>query len=148
MPRSRLLLEITETALFTDLERATAVLERLSSAGIAISLDDFGQGQTSLGFLSRLPLAELKIDRAFVTDMLGDPAHAAIVRSVVELGHNLSLRVVGEGVETQQQLAVLLQLQCQFLQGYLFSKARPGSDVAEIVEAPALELKPAHDAAI
>jgi EAL domain-containing protein (putative c-di-GMP-specific phosphodiesterase class I) len=99
LPNGRLLLELTETALFTDIDRGTAVLERLSSAGVPISLDDFGQGQTSLGFLSRLPLRELKIDRAFVTDMLQDAAHAAIVRSVIELAHNLGFVVVAEGVE-------------------------------------------------
>ncbi|HEX3005314.1 MAG TPA: EAL domain-containing protein, partial [Angustibacter sp.] len=76
VPTSRLVLEITETAVFADLERATAALAQLSGAGIAISLDDFGQGQTSLGYLSRLHLAELKIDRAFVRDMLTDEAHA------------------------------------------------------------------------
>ena len=95
----RLDLEITETAIMHDFEQAHEAIFTLKSLGCGISLDDFGQGQTSLGYLSRLPLRELKIDRAFVTDMARDEPHAAIVRSVVELAHNLGLRVVAEGVQ-------------------------------------------------
>ena len=98
-----LLVEITETALLTDVERATANLVRLAAAGVPVSVDDFGRGQTSLGYLSRLPLHELKIDRSFVTDLLDDAAHAAIVRSVIELSHNLGLVVVAEGVEDERR---------------------------------------------
>ncbi len=125
LPNGRLLLEITETAPFTDIERATAVLQRLSAAGVPISLDDFGQGQTSLGFLSRLPLRELKIDRAFVTDMLTDSAHAAIVRSVIELAHNLGFAVVAEGVEDTLTMAALADLGCDAAQGYVLSRPMP-----------------------
>ena len=85
--------------MLADPERAAAVLTELASAGVKVSLDDFGRGQTSLGYLSALPIHELKIDKSFVLDMLENPAHAAIVRSIVDLGHNLALRVVGEGVE-------------------------------------------------
>jgi diguanylate cyclase (GGDEF)-like protein len=129
LPNDRLLLEITETALFTDLERATAVLQRLSAAGVPISLDDFGQGQTSLGFLSRLPLQELKIDRAFVTDMLTDTAHSAIVRSVIELAHNLGFVVVAEGVEDNQTMVELGVMRCDAAQGYVLARPLPAADL-------------------
>jgi diguanylate cyclase (GGDEF)-like protein len=122
IPTSRLVLEITETAVFADLERATAALAQLSGAGIAISLDDFGQGQTSLGYLSRLHLAELKIDRAFVRDMLTDEAHATIVSSLVGLAHNLGLTVVAEGVEDDATRRALADLGCDEGQGYGLAK--------------------------
>ena len=123
LPYDRLLLEITETALFTDVDRATAVLERLSRAGVPISLDDFGQGKTSLGFLSKLPLQELKIDRAFVTDMLVDTSHGAIVRSIIELAHNLGFVVVAEGVEGQETMRALFDMGCDAAQGYVLRQA-------------------------
>ena len=125
----RIVLEITETALFTDLERATSTLHRLSRAGIAISLDDFGQGQTSLGYLSRLPLHELKVDRAFVTDMTRAPTSAAIVRSLVELAHNLGFVVVAEGVEEAATLTALQKMGCDLAQGYLMARPMPARDV-------------------
>ena len=123
------MLEITETALFTDLERATAVLVQLSAAGVPISLDDFGQGQTSLGFLSRLPLQELKIDRVFVTDMLVDTAHSAIVRSVIELAHNLGFVVVAEGVEDQLTMHALNVMGCDSAQGYGLARPMPAGQL-------------------
>ena len=124
-PADRLIVEVTETALLADPPRAAAVLGTLSAAGVAISIDDFGTGQTSLAHLSRLPIRELKIDRGFVTDMLDSPGHAAIVRSIVELGHNLSLRVVGEGVETDDTLARLTEYECDVAQGYLLARPMP-----------------------
>src|SRR5439155_23294128 len=94
-------------------------------AGLTISLDDFGQGQTSLGYLSRLPLRELKIDREFVTDMASDDPHAAIVRSLVELAHNLGFVVVAEGVEDQDTVAALRSMGCDAAQGYVLSRPMP-----------------------
>lgn len=116
--RCRLILEVTETALFTDVSRAQRTLTRLDDAGVRISLDDFGQGQTSLGLLSHLPLHELKLDRDFVSDMIYHEAHAAIVRSVVDLAHNLGFVVVAEGVENDATLAELRAMRCDFAQGY------------------------------
>jgi diguanylate cyclase (GGDEF)-like protein len=118
----RLILEVTETAILADPERAIAVLGGLSAAGVRISLDDFGRGQTSLGYLSALPLDELKIDRSFVGDMLEDRAHAAIVRSVIDLGHNLLLRVVAEGVESDGVLTALREAGCDIAQGYALGR--------------------------
>ena len=121
----RLIVEITETALLTDPARAAAVLAELDAVGVRVSLDDFGIGQTSLAYLSSLPVHELKIDKSFVIDMLANPAHAAIVRSIVDLGHNLSLRVVGEGVETSEVLATLRATGCDLAQGFLLARPMP-----------------------
>ena len=121
----RLIIEITETALLADPDRAATALAKLSDFGVRISLDDFGSGQTSLGYLSALPIHELKIDKSFVTDMLVNPAHAAIVRSIVDLGHNLSLSVVGEGVETEDTLTMLRSSGCDIAQGFLMARPMP-----------------------
>jgi EAL domain-containing protein (putative c-di-GMP-specific phosphodiesterase class I) len=121
----RLMIEITETALLTDPPRASAVLAELDAVGVSVSLDDFGIGQTSLGYLSSIPVHELKIDKSFVSDMLGNPAHAAIVRSIVDLGHNLELRVVGEGVETDAVLDTLREAGCDMAQGFLLARPMP-----------------------
>jgi diguanylate cyclase len=118
----RLIIEVTETALMADPARAASVLGELAAAGVNISLDDFGRGQTSLGYLSALPIDELKIDKGFVMDMLENPAHAAIVRSIVDLGHNLQLRVVAEGVETQAILDSLGGAGCDVVQGFLLAR--------------------------
>lgn len=118
----RLIIEVTETALLTDPVSAARVLTDLAEAGVAVSLDDFGRGQTSLGYLSALPIHELKIDRSFVTDMRDNPAHAAIVRSIIDLGHNLSMRVVAEGIETDEVLTTLRDHNCDLAQGFLLAR--------------------------
>jgi diguanylate cyclase (GGDEF)-like protein len=121
----RLVVEITETALLTDPEVAGDVLAQVAAAGVRVSLDDFGRGQTSLGYLSTLPLHELKIDRSFVADLPDNAGHAAIVRSVVELGHNLGLQVVAEGVETDGIVTALASTGCDIAQGYLLARPMP-----------------------
>jgi diguanylate cyclase (GGDEF)-like protein len=131
LPPTRLIIEVTETALLVDPRRAADVLQRLSAAGVRVSLDDFGRGQTSLAYLSTLPLDELKIDRSFVFDMLENPANAAIVRSIIDLGHNLDLRVVGEGVETNEVLARLHASGCDIAQGYLLARPMPAERLHE-----------------
>lgn len=125
MTAGRLTIEITETALLIDPSRALAVLAEIEDAGIKVSLDDFGIGQISLGYLSSLPVDELKIDKSFVMDMLDNRAHAAIVRSIVELGHNLSLSVVAEGVETADVLASLRATGCDMAQDFYFARPMP-----------------------
>jgi len=89
---------------------------------VHLSIDDFGVGQTSLGYLSSLPVSELKIDRSFITDMRSDDSHAAIVQAIVDLGHNLGFRVVGEGVEDGDVLDVLTADGCDVAQGYHFAR--------------------------
>ncbi len=125
VPSTRLIVEITETALITDPERAARSLSNLHLAGVRVSIDDFGQGQTSLGYLSKLPVHELKIDKSFVSDMLVNHGHAAIVRSIVDLGHNLRMRVVGEGVETDEVLSGLRVAGCDVAQGFLIARPMP-----------------------
>jgi diguanylate cyclase (GGDEF)-like protein len=127
VPADRLLLEITETAFVADPERAGRSLRQLADAGVRVSLDDFGRGQTSLGYLSTLPLHEVKIDKSFVLDMLHDRSCAAIVRSVIDLAHNLGFEVVAEGVETEQILAALNVLGCDIAQGFHLAKPMPAS---------------------
>jgi diguanylate cyclase (GGDEF)-like protein len=130
VPAGSLIVEITETALLTDIERATDNLVRLAAMGVSVSIDDFGRGQTSLGYLARLPLHELKIDRSFVTDLLDNGAHAAIVRSVVELSHNLGLVVVAEGVEDESTLVWLREMSCDLAQGFVLARPMPADEIA------------------
>jgi diguanylate cyclase (GGDEF)-like protein len=118
-------LEVTESAIMTDPVRATGVLQRLAALGISISIDDFGAGYTSIRQLKDLPICELKIDRSFVTDVATDPSNAVIVRSVIDLGHNLGLSIVAEGVETQQGLDCLGSYGCDIVQGYIVSRPLP-----------------------
>ena len=132
----RLIAEITETALLVDPARAASVLGQLAQAGVTVSIDDFGIGQTSLGYLSSLPVGELKIDKSFVRDMLTNPTHAAIVRSVVELGHNLDLRVVAEGVEGAEVMDTLADFRCDQAQGYYIARPMPVDELAEWLRLP------------
>jgi diguanylate cyclase len=129
----RLYIEITETALVADPERAAVVLARLHDAGVRISIDDFGIGQTSLSYLSALPIDEIKIDQSFVADLTTNAGHRAIVRSVVDLGHNLGFPVVGEGVETQEIAAALADISCDVAQGYLYARPMPPELLSEWV---------------
>jgi diguanylate cyclase len=125
LPARRLLVEVTETALLTDPRRAARLLNQLDAAGVYSSLDDFGQGQTSLAYLAELPVRELKIDKSFVSDMLKNPAHAAIVKSIIDLAHNLNLRVVAEGMDTPEIHQALRGLGCDIAQGFGIAKPMP-----------------------
>jgi diguanylate cyclase (GGDEF)-like protein len=134
IPADRLILEVTETALLTDPTRAASLLSALDTRGVRVSIDDFGCGQTSLSYLSSLPIHELKIDKSFVLDMLDNPTHGAIVRAIVDLGHNLSLRVVGEGVENAQVLDQLRLTGCDVVQGFLLARPMPAAQILEWLE--------------
>ncbi len=125
VPAERLQLEVTEGTLFADPARATATLHGLQKLGVTLSLDDFGTGWSSLNHLRRLPVSEVKIDRSFVMRMEDDPRDLAIVRSVIELGLGLGLRVVAEGVETEAAWHTLAALGCDTAQGWWLSKAQP-----------------------
>lgn len=140
----RIILELTETALLADPERAARTLVRLHEAGMRISIDDFGAGQTSLSYLVRLPISELKIDKAFVLAMLSDQRNAAIVRSVIDLGHSLNFSVTAEGVETIEALETLTRYGCDTVQGYLLARPVPASSLAESVRAATGILGVAH----
>jgi len=125
LPAGMLSLEITESALMEDPGSAQSTLRKLRELGIATSIDDYGTGYSSLAYIKQLAVSELKIDRAFVSGMEADRSNAAIVRSTIELGHNLGLTVVAEGVETDHELAELRRFGCDFAQGFYF--ARPMS---------------------
>ncbi len=125
LPASTLCIEITESAMMDDPDRALATLERLDRLGIALSIDDFGTGYSSLAYLKRLPVSQLKIDRSFVMNMARSTADAQIVRSTIELAHNLGLEVVAEGIETAHEWDMLRAFACDEAQGYLIAKPQP-----------------------
>ncbi len=125
VPAALLELEVTESALMTEPARAQQLLEQLAGLGVRISIDDFGAGYTSLGQLKTLPVDELKIDKAFVLTMTEDRSNSLIVHSIVDLGHNLGLTIVAEGVETEQALAALRAFGCDVAQGYHLSRPVP-----------------------
>ncbi|WP_278355635.1 putative bifunctional diguanylate cyclase/phosphodiesterase [Idiomarina abyssalis] len=124
----RLVLEVTESAVMQDPEKAIARLETLKRLGFSISIDDYGTGHSSLAQLRRLPVEELKVDRAFVQYLSEEAMDESIVRSTIQLAHELGLRVVAEGVEDEASWKVLQSLQCDELQGYYFSKPLAISD--------------------
>jgi diguanylate cyclase (GGDEF)-like protein len=117
-----LTLEITESALLADTPRTKGTIERLDQLGVRMSLDDFGTGYSSLGYLRRLPVAELKVDQSFVKNLLLDEQDAVIVKSTIDLGHNLGLQVVAEGIENMPILTRLQELGCDIAQGYGISR--------------------------
>ena len=121
--------EITESALMADADRALETLNQLHAMGVRITVDDFGTGYSSLMYLRQLPLDSIKIDKSFVAGMTENADDAIIVRSVLDLGHNLGLQVVAEGVETQQVLDVLTAHGCDYAQGYLLGKPVPDAEL-------------------
>ncbi len=117
-----LTLEITESAIMTDPKSAMDVLNQLRAKGLRMSIDDFGTGYSSLAYLKKLPVNELKIDKSFITDMENNPDDAVIVRSTIDLGHNMGLTVIAEGVENQATWDALAQMGCDAIQGYFVSR--------------------------
>ena len=130
VPGSLLRLELTESALMADPAKALKILQRLHADGVALSIDDFGTGYSSMSYLKRLPVDELKIDRSFVAGMATSVEDAVLVRSAVELGHNLGLAVVAEGVETAETRCQLAELGCDVAQGYHFARPALAGDIA------------------
>src|SRR5438445_6143007 len=122
LPGGSLELEITESTIMADHRRATTILNRLSKMGVRLSIDDFGTGYSSLAYLQELPVDVIKIDKSFVMNMTEDPGNATIVQSTIDLGHNLDLEVVAEGVESVEIYNKLAQLGCDYAQGYFLSK--------------------------
>ena len=120
-----IMLEITESSVMTDPESSLAIIQRLHDKGYRFSIDDFGTGYSSLAYLKRLPLTEIKIDKAFVMDILNSENDAAIVKATVNLGHNLGLLVTAEGVENKEIMAELMAYGCDIAQGYFLSKPVP-----------------------
>jgi EAL domain-containing protein (putative c-di-GMP-specific phosphodiesterase class I) len=144
---SRLMLELTETMLMRDMESTIDVLGRLRAMGFGLSLDDFGTGYSSLSHLKRLPMSELKIDRAFVTDVARGGRDGALAAAVITLGSELGLQVVAEGVETAEQSAFLLSRGCVLQQGFLFSRPVPQAAFEHLLRTDGMRAAPAVTAA-
>jgi diguanylate cyclase (GGDEF)-like protein/PAS domain S-box-containing protein len=134
LPGSALMIEITEKAALSDLDLVISQLRQLKELGVQVVLDDFGTGYSSLSYLARLPVDGVKIDRAFVQSMMRDQLAATIVRAVITLARELRLHVVAEGVETEDQRAMLLRLGCTCAQGWLFGRAVDADAAADLIE--------------
>ncbi|MFC5511524.1 EAL domain-containing protein [Massilia jejuensis] len=126
-------LELTESALMTNAERTIEVLQRLKKLGIRIAIDDFGTGYSSLAYLKRFPIDKLKIDIAFVRDIVTSPDDAAIALAIISMAHSLHMQVIAEGVETRAQMAFLRRHRCDEIQGFHFSRAVPADQLAYLV---------------
>jgi diguanylate cyclase (GGDEF)-like protein len=126
-------LELTESSIMKNAEGAVRTLSELKAMGVKIAIDDFGTGYSSLGYLKRLPIDTLKIDRSFVSDVTTDPDDAALVMAIITLAHNLRLKVIAEGVDSEEQLRFLHLLRCDEWQGYFFSKPLPVEAFEELL---------------
>jgi len=133
-------LELTESILLQDVDAAIQTLQRLREMGVKLSIDDFGTGYSSLSYLKRLAVNKLKIDQSFVRDLTHDPDDAAIVKTIIQLGHNLQLTVIAEGVETSEQLAFLHNYGCDEAQGYLISRPVQAADFAALYQSKLPEI--------
>jgi diguanylate cyclase (GGDEF)-like protein len=132
LPTDALVIEITETCVITDFERTRQVIEELREMSVVVSIDDFGAGVTSLAYLSRLPVRELKLDRYFVARLAGGEGERdlELLRSTIELGHAMGLRIVAEGIEDEDTLDLLAALGCDFAQGYCICRPKPAGELA------------------
>lgn len=131
LPAKRLEVEITESMVMDDLEKASETLNSLYLLGVGIALDDFGTGYSSLTYLRQFPLGTLKIDRSFISEVSANSEDIAIVRAVIALAHSLNLRVVAEGVEEEKQMEILKQEKCDLVQGYYHSKPLPLNELID-----------------
>jgi EAL domain-containing protein (putative c-di-GMP-specific phosphodiesterase class I) len=134
-------LEVTESLIMRDLQKSVARMRELEAMGVALSIDDFGTGYSSLSSLKTFPISRLKIDKSFVRELADNPDDQAIAMAVISLGHKLNLRVIAEGVETEQQRDFLRENECDEMQGYLFSKPVAADAIVDMLEAYALELE-------
>jgi EAL domain-containing protein (putative c-di-GMP-specific phosphodiesterase class I) len=127
-------LELTESVIMRDAPEAARRLKELTALGLRLAIDDFGTGYSSLGYLKAFPISTLKIDRSFVRDVDRDPNSAALAQAIIALAASLKLKVVAEGVETREQLALLRACGCQELQGYVFSRPLPPEELLALLE--------------
>ncbi|MGZ3181338.1 MAG: bifunctional diguanylate cyclase/phosphodiesterase [Telluria sp.] len=133
LPASGLELEVTESLLMRDMQQAVERMADLEAMGVSLSIDDFGTGYSSLSALKSFPIASLKIDKSFVRDLAHNPDDQAIAMAVISLGHKMNLRIVAEGVETEQQFRFLVENECDEMQGYLFSRPVPAEDIRRLL---------------
>ena len=134
VPAERVTIEVTESAAMTDPDNAVAALKEWRSLGLKVSIDDYGTGQSSLGYLQKLPATELKIDKSFIQGIVEDNRNAIMVRSTITLAHQLGMKVVAEGVETQDVLDLLAEMDCDIGQGWLIGRPMPAADLEAFLE--------------
>jgi EAL domain-containing protein (putative c-di-GMP-specific phosphodiesterase class I) len=127
-------IELTESSLVDTHDQSFAVLEQINEMGIRVTMDDFGTGYSSLSYLKNIPLSCLKIDRAFISDIDKDENADKLIASIISIAHGLGLEVVAEGVEEKYQVDHLIALECEYLQGYYFSRPIPHSEVADMLQ--------------
>jgi diguanylate cyclase (GGDEF)-like protein len=146
LPADRLELELTESVLMRNVERVIATLSELRQLGVRFSVDDFGTGYSSLSYLKRFPIDAVKVDRSFVQDITANPDDASITRAVITMAHNLKLKVIAEGVETEGQLSLLIANHCDQIQGYYFSRPVDAAEMEKILtdrcRIPGLPIQP------
>lgn len=136
IPANRLELEITESAIMGDPKRTMRTLTLIRDLGVRFTIDDFGTGYSSLSYLRKLPVTGMKIDKSFVQNMESDRDNAVIVRSIIDLGHNLGLKVTAEGVETQEARDMLVSFECDEAQGYYYSYPISAHEIAHLFKQP------------
>jgi len=132
LPANCLELELTESILLHDIDIVVDTMHQLKEIGVKLSIDDFGTGYSSFSYLQQLAVDKLKVDQSFVCDMVENPGDAAIVKAIIQLGHTLQLNVIAEGVESDAQLQLLKEFECNEVQGYLFSMPIPADDFAQL----------------
>jgi len=137
-------LEVTESILMSNTDQALAKMNTLSNLGVRFSIDDFGTGYSSLGYLKRFPFSQLKIDQSFINDIHLDPDAAALVRSMISIGHDLGIKVIAEGVETIEQLSFLHRARCDEVQGYYYSRPLLPEDCLKFITQNLKQRLPAH----
>jgi EAL domain-containing protein (putative c-di-GMP-specific phosphodiesterase class I) len=128
-------LEVTESLIMQDVDLAVSTMEELRRLGVQLSIDDFGTGYSSLSALKSFPVSRLKIDKSFIDGLLADENDRAVANAIISLGRTLNLRVIAEGVETEAQADFLRSVNCDEMQGYLFSKPRPASEIEDLLRA-------------
>ncbi len=138
-------LEITEGMVMRDVENAMAMLNELKGLGIQLAMDDFGTGYSNLSYLQRFPFDKIKMDISFVREVTHDPGCAAIAKTIIALAHNLDLRVIAEGIETEGQLSYLRARRCDEMQGFYFSKPLPARDLEQLFREGRLLVFPKED---
>jgi diguanylate cyclase (GGDEF)-like protein len=138
-------LEITESLVMEDIESNVRKLKAVRALGVSIAIDDFGTGYSSLGYLAKLPVQSLKIDRSFIITMVDDPDTTTLVRTIITLAHSLRLKVVAEGVDSEEQARFLRLLRCDEMQGYLFSRPVPFDDMNALLKEKGRELESIRD---
>jgi EAL domain-containing protein (putative c-di-GMP-specific phosphodiesterase class I) len=131
-------IEITESTIMNDMERAIQTMQAINSLGVRLAIDDFGTGYSSLGALKLFPIQKLKVDQTFVRNLATDSNDAAIAASVIALARAMNLEVIAEGIETEEQLAFLRKKKCHQGQGYLFSRPIPEKECSKLLASPAL----------